>query len=170
MNNAANNGVQGTRHKVSGPLTPDVGAMKMKSWLTLMAVVLGVGCVSHPHASDNTSRQSPYGYEMRFWQVMTTNNVRTQFGDTPDVSKELADIIIMKAAKDLTPVNISIHLCHGVAVSNTYWLQEMAEKYGVTNITVKINQPQPPSYRSENEKLQQGVPPLRRTKCAEGER
>lgn len=166
----AEQGVPPLRAASGTKVNADVGAMKMKSWLILMAVVLGVGCVSHPHASDNTSRQSPYGYEMRFWQVMTTNNVRTQFGDTPDVSKELADIIIMKAAKDLTPVNISIHLCHGVAVSNTYWLQEMAEKYGVTNITVKINQPQPPSYRSENEKLQQGVPPLRRTKCAEGER
>ena len=138
-------------------MNADVGAMKMKTWLTLMALVLSVGCASHPHASDNTTRRPPH--DLRFWQVMTATHVRTQFGGNPDISKELADIIIKKAANDLSPVNLTIHLCRGVAVSNTYWLQEMAENHGITNITVKITQAAPQRTQAENGKLQQGVPP-----------
>ena len=142
-------------------LTPDVGAMKMKIWLTIMALATGAGCVNHQSASDSTTPPSPYVWDLEFWQVQTTNYVRTQFGGSPDVSKELADIIIKKA-KDMSHVSMTIYLCHGVAVSNTYWLQEMADKNGVTNITVKLNQPLPPFQRPENEKLQQGGPGYRR--------
>ena len=151
------------RCRLSAPrclsLTADVGANMMKTWLTLLALVLCIGCVSHPSTtSNNTTRQWSYGTDLRFWQVMTTNTVRTQFDGNPNASRELIDVIIKKATTDFPPVFVTIYLCHGVAVSNSYWLQEMAEKRGVTNITVKLNQSAPQLTRSENGKLQQGGP------------
>ena len=47
-NETANNGVQRTRHKVSGPLTPDVGSKKMKRqliWAMLLASICA-GCAT----------------------------------------------------------------------------------------------------------------------------
>ena len=131
--------------------------MKMKIWLTLMALALGAGCVSHLPAPINTSSLSP-GYDLAFWLVRTNDFVITQFGGAPEISRELTDIIVQKATKDLSPVSVTIYLGNGVAVSNSFWLQEMAEARGVTNILVRLNQTQPPRPGSENEKLQQGGP------------
>ena len=40
---ASNKGVQRTRHKVSGPLTPDVGHTNMKMW-AIIIMLLSAGC------------------------------------------------------------------------------------------------------------------------------
>ena len=123
-----------------------------------MALALGAGCVSHLPAHQNTSSIPPYGYDLEFWQVKTNEFVITQFGGDPEISRELTDIIIKKATKELSPVSVTIYLRNGVAVSNSFWLQELAAARGITNITVKLNQTQPPRPGSKKEKLQQGGP------------
>ena len=161
MRGKAEQGVAGYSPQVASPQNADVGAMKMKLWLTLMALALGAGCVSHLPAPINTSSLSP-GYDLAFWLVRTNDFVITQFGGAPEISRELTDIIVQKATKDLSPVSVTIYLGNGVAVSNSFWLQEMAEARGVTNISVRLDQTQPPRPGSNNEKLQQegpGYPP-----------
>ena len=42
-------------------------------------------------------------------------------------------------------ISLSLHLPAGIAISNADYAISIAEQYGITNITVKLNQTRPPN-------------------------
>ena len=131
----------------------------MKELLIIILVLaFGSGCTGTKTPPRIEPVPPSYGYDLVVWQLPSSNGIRTEFAYNPSTSKERLDVIFKKVTSDWHPVSFTVCLEHGVCVSNTLWLLEMAEKHGITNITVKLNQTRPPRPRSENEKLQQGGP------------
>ena len=85
----------------------------------------------------------PDSINIIIWQVPSSHGVSTELLYT-SLSSNQMDSILEKTVHDCPEVSLSINLSSGVSISNTIWLQEVADKHGITNITLKLNQERPP--------------------------
>jgi hypothetical protein len=85
----------------------------------------------------------PKSIDIIAWQVQASNGVSTELLYT-SVSTNQMDKILKKAVSGCPEVSLSINLSSRISISNTIWLQDMAEKHGITNITLRLNQTRPP--------------------------
>ena len=60
------------------------------------------------------------------------------------------DSIFRLAAQKWSDANLTLYLSQGVGITESAWLLDLAEKNGITNITVKLNQTRPPSKSTGN--------------------
>jgi len=107
-------------------------------WLVLM---LCMAASSYGTSVDYAS--PPKSIDIIAWQVQASNGVSTELLYT-SVSTNQMDKILKKAVSGCPEVSLSINLSSRISISNTIWLQDMAEKHGITNITLRLNQTRPP--------------------------
>jgi len=83
--------------------------------------------------------RKPENHDLTVWCIPTTNGVSFNIGYTPISRREL-DIITQKATRDFGDTGLIVCLSPGLSISNSFSTLMMAEKYGITNVMVKLNQ------------------------------
>ena len=121
--NNANNGVQGTRHKVSGPLTPDV-RHKMKTLSAILFTILICPILSAAH-----------GIHIWIGRDNGADVIYTSDIDTPLTTHEIRDQF-SKHAQSITNSVIYVGI-HSDATANTILeLVGTLRDVGIRNITL----------------------------------
>ena len=89
------------------------------------------------------SCRSAEHHDITVWRIPKTEGLAIEIGYTA-ISVDTLDRVMMKAATKDRDVGLIVCLPTGVSITNAFALLEMAEKYGITNSAVRINQIRPP--------------------------
>ena len=87
-------------------------------------------------------------HEITAWLISTTDGVRYEILYTALSDAQFAKILERGATEPHT--SLALYLSKGIAVSNVIYAIALAEQYGITNITVNLNQTRPPNKTDED--------------------
>lgn len=115
----------------------------MKTYYPILMLLMVASCMG-----TEVDITPPDSINIIIWQVPSSHGVSTELLYT-SLSSNQMDSILEMTVHDCPEVSLSINLYSGVSISNTIWLQEVADKHGITNITLKLNQERPPKPADE---------------------
>lgn len=107
------------------------------NWLLLLVCLACCSC----HRPEKPIK--PENHDIGVWLMPKTNGVRIAIGHC-EVEASVFNAILKKATHDDNDVGLIVCLPLGVGVSNSLFVMNLAEKYGITNIVVRLNQTHPP--------------------------
>ena len=103
---------------------------------TIWAILLACSICSCGHKpSDNT---------ITVWQIPTPAGVSLEIIYTAISENQLAKIF-ERGAADYRGISLNLCLAQGVGISNAFGPIALAETYGITNITLRLDQIRPPN-------------------------
>ena len=87
-------------------------------------------------------------HEITAWLISTPDGVRYEILYTALSDDQFAKIL-ERGAK-VPDASLALYLSKGIAISNADYAIALAEQYGITNITIKLNQTRPPNKTNED--------------------
>ena len=99
----------------------------MKLIMTIFLAILACSC-----GRKNES------HEIIAWLVPTPDSFRYEIHYTSQSAPQFSRILELGAKEPDT--SLTLYLTTGIAISNAAYAIALAEEYGITNITVKLNQ------------------------------
>jgi hypothetical protein len=85
----------------------------------------------------------PENRDVTVWLMPTTNGVRTEVSSVA-IPPEFLDSILRQIQARYDDTRLVICLSKGVSASNAMPILTLAEKHGLTNVVVRLNQTRPP--------------------------
>ena len=109
----------------------------MKPIMVIFLVLLACSC-----GRENKN------HEITTWLISTPDGVRYEILYTALSAPQLDKILELGAKEPDT--SLALYISTGIAISNADYAIAIAEKYGITNITVKLNQTRPPNTKTND--------------------
>ena len=84
----------------------------------------------------------PLGHDLTVWRSLTNGQLCTHMERLPFTERE-TDRMLRKASYEWSDLRLIVCLAPGVSITNAFVILEMAERHGITNVVIRMNQTKP---------------------------